>query len=139
MLVVWAYNLDDIIPHCRDFEDKLIKLVWNQRLALTSLASSAAPSASGSEQNLTEKANQIINEKEIVDRAKEKEQASRREPPKKRRLFGISYFVSNKEDVEQNAQGPSYRPMRLFAPFYGGLAAALAICESSVPLLWSNG
>ena len=132
VLVVWAYNLDDIIPHCRDFEDKLIKLVWNQRPSvLGSLASSAVPSAAGSEQNLTEKATQIVAEKEAA--AKEKEAVSKREPPKKsRRLFGLSYFVSNKEDVEQNAEGPSYRPMRLFAPFYGGLTVALAICEYSV-------
>ena len=133
MLVVWAYNLDDIIPHCRDFEDKLIKLVWNQRTNPSgSLDSSLAPSAAGSEQNLNEKAKQIITEKEIEERAKEKDQANKREPPKKRRLLGFSYFVSNKEDVEQNAEGPSYRPLRLFAPFYGGLAAALAICKCSV-------
>ena len=55
MLVVWAYNLDDIIPHCRDFEDKLIKLVWNRRSAFTSLANSTTASAFGSDVNLNEK------------------------------------------------------------------------------------
>lgn len=130
MLVIWAYNLDDIIPTCRDFEDKLIKLVWNMRAAtLGSLASSAAPSTTGSEQNLTEKATQIISEKEVAV-TKEKEHSNKREKGKSRSCrLGLGYFVSNKEDVEKTAAGPSYRPMRLFAPFYGGLAAALAICK----------
>ena len=133
MLVVWAYNLDDIIATCSDFEDKLIKLVWNQRgSALASLASSAAPSASGSEQNLTEKVPETATEKEVAALAKEQEQANHSRDHSdggKKKFFGFSYFVSNKEDVERSAQGPSYRPMRLFAPFYGGLSAALALCE----------
>jgi hypothetical protein len=31
--------------------------------------------------------------------------------------------------VEKAANGPSSRPMRMFAPVYGGLAAALSLCE----------
>ncbi|KIP04001.1 hypothetical protein PHLGIDRAFT_94051 [Phlebiopsis gigantea 11061_1 CR5-6] len=125
VLVVWAYNLDDIIPHCRDFEDKLIKLVWNRRSAVLGLpTSSASLAAADSEQSLDEKETPLVTEKE----AKEKAAVNTREPPKKsRRLFNFGYFVSNREDVEQNAEGPSHRPMRLFAPFYGGLAVALAI------------
>lgn len=140
MLVVWSYNLDNIIPTCRDFEDKLLKLVWTQRMAAVgSLASSLAASPVGSEQNLTERATTIINEKEVAAIAKEKEQSGK-ENRQKRRFGGIfSYFVSNKEDVEKNADGPSYRPMRLFAPVYGGLAAALAICECLRGLSYSAG
>ncbi|KAI0681571.1 hypothetical protein BC835DRAFT_1425474 [Cytidiella melzeri] len=43
VLVVWAYNLDNIIPTCRDFEDKLIKLVWAQRAALSSFTTTCLP------------------------------------------------------------------------------------------------
>ena len=137
MLVVWAYNLDDIIPHCRDFEDKLIKLVWNHRSpAFSSLAPSADGSPTGSAQNLTENPMPSINEKEVAAIAKEKEQSGKRgdkDDRSKRRGCGIfGYFVSNKEDVEKSAEGPSSRPMRMFAPIYGGLAVALAICEHIV-------
>ena len=84
MLVVWANSLDDIIPTCRDFEDKLIKLVWNQRSsALASLTSSAAPSNTGSDVNLTEKPSPVVNEKDVAAIVKEKEQSSKREKDKK--------------------------------------------------------
>ena len=39
VMVVWTYDLDSIIPTCRDFEEKLIKLVWNRRSTNVSLAS----------------------------------------------------------------------------------------------------
>ncbi|KIP01700.1 hypothetical protein PHLGIDRAFT_26915 [Phlebiopsis gigantea 11061_1 CR5-6] len=127
VLVVWAYSLDEIIPTCRDFEDKLIKLVWNQRSALVSLASSsAAPSNTGSDVNLTEKG---ALDKEAA-KEKEKEHAEKRiaEKQAKSRVcrLGLGYFVSSKHDVEKTADGPSPRPTRLLAPFYCGLAAAFS-------------
>lgn len=130
MLVVWAYNLDNIIPTCRDFEDKLIKLVWNQRNAAFSVPSSAAPSSPGSDVNLTEKPAAVVDEKEVAAIVKEKEQSGKRKKDKRSCSFGFGYFVSNKEDVEKSADGPSARPMRLLAPVYCGLAAALSFCES---------
>ena len=131
MLVVWAYSLDEIIPTCRDFEDKLIKLVWNQRSALVSLASSTAPSNTGSDVNLNEKATQIVDKEAAKE--KEKEHAEKRiaEKQAKSRVcrLGLGYFVSSKQDVEKTADGPSARPTRLLAPFYCGLACAFSFCE----------
>ncbi|TCD64806.1 hypothetical protein EIP91_003618 [Steccherinum ochraceum] len=127
VLVVWAYNLDDIIPTCKDFEDKMIKLVWNQRLAYASLQSSVAPSTTGSasDVNLAEKTKEtVVNEKEVAAIVEKK---NRQPEKKKRSLFGLGYFFSDQDDVEKSADGPSERPMRLFAPFYGGIAAALSI------------
>ena len=134
---MWAYNLDNIIPTCRDFEDKLIKLVWNQRSAAVSFASSLAPSTAGSAVNLNEKATQIVNEKEVEAKAKEKAAGSKRD---KKRSCGLSYFISNKDDVEKTAEGPSPRPIRLFAPVYNGLGVAMSICASytSLSLQWLN-
>ncbi len=131
VLVVWAYNFDDIIPTVRDFEDKLLKLLLLQRSAYASLSSSAAPSTVGSAVNLNEKATQIINETEVEAFAKEKEENSKRDHDKrkKKRSCGFGYFVSAKEDIEKTADGSSARPIRLFAPFYGGFAAALSLCE----------
>ncbi|THG96109.1 hypothetical protein EW026_g5663 [Hermanssonia centrifuga] len=129
VLVVWAYNFDDIIPTVRDFEDKLLKLLLLQRSAYASLSSSVAPSTVGSAVNLNEKATQIINETEVEAFAKEKEENSKRDHDKrkKKRSCGFGYFVSAKEDIEKTADGSSARPIRLFAPFYGGFAAALSL------------
>ncbi|PSS08906.1 hypothetical protein PHLCEN_2v3396 [Hermanssonia centrifuga] len=130
VLVVWAYNLDNIIPTCRDFEDKLIKLVWNQRANFSAL-SSTVPSTVGSAVNLNEKAHQIVNETEVAAIAKEKVESSKRAVDKKGKKrscnFGLSYFYSSKEDVEKAADGPAQRPTRLLAPFYSGISAAFSI------------
>lgn len=133
MLVVWAYNLENIIPTCRDFDDKLIKLVWNQRSAFLTSASPSSSSNTSSDANLTEKQSPLVDEKEVEAIARQKEQSSKRDKDKKKKKrgcsFGLSYFVSNKEDIEKAADGPSLRPTRLLAPIYCGLAAALSFCR----------
>ena len=124
--MVWSYALDTIIPTCRDFEDKLIHLVWKHRSAFGSLPSSNAPSTnvSDSNVNLTEKAKQVpvVSEKEVAEIAQKKERR------KKRSCAIFSYWVSAKSDVDAEKTA-SNRPIRLFGPVYGGLAAALSICE----------
>lgn len=40
VLVIWSYDLDAIIPTCKDFEDRLIKLLWRSRPAALSTPSS---------------------------------------------------------------------------------------------------
>ncbi|PCH34589.1 hypothetical protein WOLCODRAFT_106236 [Wolfiporia cocos MD-104 SS10] len=123
VLVVWSYSLDTIIPTCRDLDEKLIQLVWKNRSAFASLASSSAPSTTASNAHLTEKV-PALDEKEVAAVAKKKEAPKK----KKRRSCGLfRYWVSDKQDVEKSAEGPSNRPMRLFAPFYGGLGAAMSI------------
>ncbi|RDX50631.1 hypothetical protein OH76DRAFT_1402239 [Lentinus brumalis] len=126
VLVVWTYNMDDIIPTCREFEDQLIKLVWNRRrstnLSLTSFPLSSSKTTSNV--NLTEKDKEQVDTKEVPP-----------VPPlpavrhgKKKRFFGLgSYFVTDKGDVEKTADGPSPRPIRLLAPIYNGLGVAMSI------------
>ncbi|KAI1784473.1 glycosyl transferase family group 2-domain-containing protein [Ganoderma leucocontextum] len=126
VLVVWSYQLDTIIPTCRDFEEKLIKLVWDRRADLSSCAPSVNASNASSDVNLTEKVKEQQTQTKEVPSALEPE-AARNQPPKKTRLWGLSYFVTNKGDVEKTADGPSPRPIRLFAPFYNGLGVALSI------------
>lgn len=126
VLVVWAFNLDNILPTCKDFEDKLIKLVWTQRSTFASLVSSAVPSTTGSDVNLTEKSKQaVLDDKEVAARAEKKKVGK-----KSKRRCGLGYWFSDNTDVEKTADGPSPRPIRLFAPFYGGIAAGLSICQS---------
>ncbi|KAH9938818.1 glycosyl transferase family group 2-domain-containing protein [Epithele typhae] len=122
VMVVWTYDLDSIIPTCRDFEEKLIKLVWNRRSAITSVVGSLAASelGSGSDVNLNEKR---ANKEEVVPAPKEKGAA-----PKKRTcgIFG-GYWKADASDLENAAEGPSPRPTRLFAPVYCGLGAGLSL------------
>lgn len=129
-MVVWTYDLDSIIPTCRDFEDKLIKLVWTRRSAFTSVASSAAPSTFGSDVNLNEKARAVVTEKEAVVPAP-KERAA----PKKRSCALFGYWKADASDLEKTAEGPSARPTRLFAPVYCGLGAGLSLCACSAASL----
>ncbi|GJE95303.1 glycosyl transferase family group 2-domain-containing protein [Phanerochaete sordida] len=127
VLVVWAYNLDDIIPTARDFDEKLIKLVWARRAELTS--TSAPQSTDGSYVNLTEKPPLDAAPGALAKEKGAKADGKRAGDRKKSRFcrFGLGYFVSTKEDVEKAAEAPSRRPTRLIAPFYCGIAVALAI------------
>jgi hypothetical protein len=121
-----------------DFEDKLIKLVWRSRVAL-SVISSGAPSsispASGSYVNLNEKTKETTSATVL---AVVQDREKKPKPAKKK--WGFSYFKSARKtelpegeagDVEKGTTGfKSHRPIRLWAPLYGGLGAALSICES---------
>lgn len=125
VMVVWTYDLDSIIPTCRDFEEKLIKLVWTRRSAFASLASSAAPSTTASDVNLTEKTRAPATEKETVELAPKD---PKKTPAKKRSCDIFGYWKADANDIEKTAEGPSARPIRLFAPVYSGLGAALSLC-----------
>lgn len=128
VLVVWSYNLDSIIPTCRDFEDKLIKLVWKRRSAFASLASSIAPSTAPSDVNLNEKSDTAL----VTEKAAVIPTPKVLPTPPKKRSCGLGYWKADASDLEKTAEGPSSRPMRMFAPVYCGLGAALSLCKSSL-------
>ena len=129
VLVVWSYNLDSIIPTCRDFEEKLIKLVWTHRSTNVSIASlNLASSNTSSDANLTEKLKAVAESKEVPTTT-EAQPAGRSNAPKKSRFWGLAYWVTDKGDIEKTAEGPSPRPIRLLAPAYNGLGVAMSICE----------
>ncbi|KAH9850477.1 glycosyl transferase family group 2-domain-containing protein [Lenzites betulinus] len=122
VLVIWSYNLDSIIPTCRDFEDKLIKLVWKRRSAFVPPPSSVSPSTATSAVNLNEKSETaLVTEKEVAVPAPKDKSA-----PKKR-TCGLGYWKADASDLEKTAEGPSSRPLRMFAPVYCGLGAALSL------------
>ncbi|KAI0631811.1 glycosyl transferase family group 2-domain-containing protein [Trametes polyzona] len=126
VLVVWSYHLDTIIPTCRDFEDKLIKLVWNLRSAGTSISSIVLPSSSNvsSDAHLNEKTPDQAAAKEATASSEDTRPKSN---TKKSRRCGLGYWVTDKDDVEKTADGPSTRPIRLFAPVYNGLGVAMSL------------
>lgn len=133
VLVVWSDEMENVIPLCREFDAKLIKLVWRSRPAtiVSSIApSTASPSTTASNADLTEKTREVIPfTKEAL--AEPAPVAGETVPPK--RKWGWAWKVSSKKasapnsDVEKGTTGKSLRPIRLFAPVYGGLAAGLAI------------
>ncbi|KAI0357210.1 hypothetical protein OH77DRAFT_142459 [Trametes cingulata] len=124
VLVVWSYQLDTIIPTCRDFEDKLIKLVWNLRSGNTSISSIVLPSSGASSAvHLNEKAPDQASAKEVTAPTED----ARPKANKKSRRCGLGYWLTDKGDVEKTADGPSPRPIRLFAPVYNGLGVAMSI------------
>lgn len=124
VMVVWTDDFDTIIPLAREFEEKLIKLVWKNRLAF-SAPNSAQQSiaATSSDVGLNEKTSSETPEPTARDKA----------PKKSKWSFG--WKLSSKEPATQKDEDPekgvtAYVPrrMRMFAPFYNGMGCALSIC-----------
>ncbi|KAH8105321.1 glycosyl transferase family group 2-domain-containing protein [Cristinia sonorae] len=127
VLVVWAYNLDNIIPACKDFEEKMVRLAWNQR---SSLVPSALPSTTNSETHLrgSEKtAESSDSGRGNTNPAVEPTDKGDSSGNKSKRRCGLDYWFLQKRGDKSLRDSPSSRPMRLFAPVYGGLAVALSI------------
>ena len=122
VLVLWSDQLDNIIPLCRDFEDKLIKLVWRARATLSLPASEIGESVTPSNEDLIERAEDSLPEKIPV---MEKEVAS---PPAPTNWTWFNWR-STREDRDVEKTAPKARPMRLIAPFYSGLGCALSLCR----------
>ncbi|KAH8113145.1 glycosyl transferase family group 2-domain-containing protein [Phellopilus nigrolimitatus] len=159
VLIVWADDLDNIIPLCRDFEDKLIKLVWRARPPLSSAASAVTMGSAGSiglsnslapsYQNLTgltDKSSEassptkerVIDEKEAAEKAAALANAKKgfswfgwRTTKERKGLtqpsMGSGGRTEKLGDYEAGEDGPEARPIRLFAPIYGGLGAGMSI------------
>lgn len=114
-----------------------MKLIWRARptTATSSVvgtnASSLSPSVAGSNINLTEKPRLPVTPE---PGATEKESVPSPPPPPRKRGFW-SWKLSEKKslppksDVENATSAPQARPIRLFAPAYNGIGAALSLCE----------
>jgi hypothetical protein len=124
-MVVWTDDFDTIIPLAREFEEKLIKLVWKNRLAFS------APSSA--QQSITATSSDVgLNEKPGSDAP---EPTARDKAPKKSK-WSFGWKLSSKkpaapkdEDREKGVSEYTPRRMRFFAPFYNGLGCALSICR----------
>lgn len=149
MLLVWSDNLDTIIPTCRDFEDKLIKLVWRARPPLSSSASAltagslgsmstalqSSASASASAQNISSQEKLSPGQRAGDAPAEDADVLAKTDAPKKRsflfgwRVTGSAAKTGAKKTGEKDVEAwkPEPRPLRLFAPIYGGLGAGLSV------------
>ena len=123
-MVVWTDDFDTIIPLAREFEEKLIKLVWQNRVAFSAPNSTLqTPVDTSSDVRLNEKTDSTTPEPTARDRA----------PKKSKWSFGwrlSSTGPAAPKDQDPEKSVPEYTPrrMRLFAPFYNGFGCALAIC-----------
>lgn len=108
-----------------------MKLVWRCRSFTTPsvVTDSPVPSTAASDVNLTEKPQSLLvtgapaalSEKTPID-------------PPKRKFWNWSWKVTKKAsaptstDPEKAIPSKQSRPIRLFAPVYGGLAVGLSLC-----------
>ncbi|KAJ6479644.1 glycosyl transferase family group 2-domain-containing protein [Mycena sanguinolenta] len=150
VLIVWSDDIDTIVGLCADFEEKLMKLVWRARSS-TLLSSPSSPSihpmnasasvitagsigsatasVTASDVNLsTEKpaSQDTTPAPETTPAAPEKRswwRLGRRPAPK----APSSALGATDPEKQAIATGRAERPIRLLAPFYGGLGAGLSI------------
>lgn len=151
VMIIWSDDLDSIIPTCRDFEDRIIKLLWRQRPPMSAYASSVGGSMSGhgsvrdlhmgdsllSPHGLTNRdsrgssnVHSSSNGVTTVDGADlekqagmESDESSLDEKTTKRGWCGLG---KKRKVVRKRTED---RPIRMFAPVYNGLATGLSLCE----------
>ena len=124
VLVVWSDSLDTIIPIARDFEDRLIRLLWRNRPPLTSsvISTPSAPASSSGHSNLgTPQAQEKHVESESPSPT----------PPRLRRTWYGRKVPRSPSECEKADQEPSRRTTVLYAPVYNGVAAGLAAGENT--------
>ena len=114
-----------------------MKLVWRSRLiaspSVTTSDSTPIPSTTGSNVNLNEKATAARVAVTVAEAAVVTAATAAAAP--KKRFWGWGRLSSKKTsspdtpDPEKGSIHPP-RPIRLLAPLYGGLGAALSLCAS---------
>ncbi|KAJ7641180.1 glycosyl transferase family group 2-domain-containing protein [Roridomyces roridus] len=148
VLIVWSDDIDSIVPLCADFEEKLMKLVWRSRLSTPGSASpsiitngsigSAPPStAASSAVNLNNHNASSIPIPPVPPLPAGIVPAPLAKQEKQRSCWGWRIGSRNTanpatpQDLEKqgavDTSGRAARPIRLLAPFYGGLGAGLAL------------
>ncbi len=120
-----------------------MKLVWRVRIKSASAAASVitsthttAPSTTASDVNLNEKDKEVA--LAAADAAAAAVLAEREKTaPKASDGWGFSWKLSSKakqgSERDPEKQGGEQRPIRMFAPVYGGLGGALSLCENLSP------
>lgn len=129
VLVVWSDSLDTIVPIARDFEDRLIRLLWRNRPPQsTSQSSPSVPSSvppSVPESLSGHSHAHLAGSVPLSEKASPLAAAQPREVSYKRTWFGRKIPISVLD--EEKAVKAAPRPTMLFAPAYNGLAAGLAV------------
>ncbi|EIM84964.1 uncharacterized protein STEHIDRAFT_140454 [Stereum hirsutum FP-91666 SS1] len=132
VLVVWSDNLDTIIPLCLEFEEKLIKVAWAQRFSLPGYGLPNLSYTGDSSPSTGPSASDVGLNKEKVEPiiAPAPQPGAPSSTPKSNGFSWFGWKIRDKATAETDPEKGALsntRPMRLFAPFYGGLACALSI------------
>lgn len=126
VLVLWSDQLDNIIPLYRDFEDKLIKLVWRARATFSAPPSEVGATAEPSDEDLVDRRRRTTSSEKIP--VTEKELANlNNKPPAPTAGWNWFRWRSTREDRDVEKVSQKVWPMRLIAPLYSGLGCALSI------------
>ncbi|KAG5652362.1 hypothetical protein H0H81_005264 [Sphagnurus paluster] len=142
VLIVWSDDLEHIVPLCADFEEKIMKLVWRSRTnpgsIVTSVSSSVSPSTTASNVNLNANSRHVPPVLTPTDAVAAIALAEKEGPPVLKEDLSESksnwgWRLSKKRpsktkssDPEKGSTGREERPIRLFAPVYGGFGLGLA-------------
>jgi hypothetical protein len=139
VLVVWSDSLDNIIPTCHDFEERLIKLLWRSRptvggtMSGSSHQGSTAGSLSGHSHAGSPNAQQPSRASAMLGATAlgSMSQASLGDPEKltgsTKQTKTVRTWYGRKRTVEVDPDATESRPARYFAPFYNGVAAGLSL------------
>jgi hypothetical protein len=140
VLVVWSDSLDNIIPTCHDFEERLIKLLWRSRPTMGTLSGSShqgsvAGSVSGHSHHGSPNAQQPTRLSVMMgaNPNASMSQASLADPEKigsssgAKKTKTVRTWYGRKKTVEYDPEEKDPRPTRYFAPFYNGIAAGLSL------------
>lgn len=129
------------MPLCQDLEAKMIKLVWRHRHIVTAPNTPIGSTMDGSELASTATSNVNLAESAAIEQIPitDKERPDS-QPTKSLWRWGWRSTPktdeSNVSDPEKDGPAKSEpRPIRLYAPFYCGLAVALSICRPLCALL----
>ncbi|KAF9556186.1 hypothetical protein CPC08DRAFT_744026 [Agrocybe pediades] len=136
-VVLWSYNLETILPLCKEFEEKLIKHIWQTRTvshrpapsvaSVPTLASGISPE--GSQTALNEKAAVEVAVEEVKPK-KEEPQTPQPAPAAKSRPWWSWKLQARPQAApsSDNEKGGKRkeRKLVLIGPIYAGFGAALS-------------
>lgn len=159
VLVVWEDRVTDIIPSCADFEDRLVKLVWRERIHLPSANGNGSLNGSPGSASATPLSPSASNSQTRLPLPPPPALSNYRYSSASRSAFSPTYgnipapdekfMLSQASDIEKTSSystngalvSQSKRTTRIYANVYIGLATALAagiiiIILSLVPFLF---
>ncbi|CAA7264548.1 unnamed protein product [Cyclocybe aegerita] len=141
VLIVWSDDLDQIVPLCHDFEDKMMKLAWRGRnhhptpSVITSVSNSSAPSTTASNVNLTDRTRISVTVAEaaaataaLAEEEKDTAPAATPAPVATKSWWG--WKLGSKKATQASTdpeKARQARPIRLFAPLYAGMGFGLSL------------
>lgn len=163
-MVIWSEDLDNIVPMCNDFEERLIKLLWRSRplgATTATISSSLDPSVNdhgsieaissskplsrvGSRPTSLRTGPRVYGMEDVglgatdeKGKSKEKDKEDSCDDVKVKKTKRTWYGKKYEVEVDLESQ-LGKRPTKLYAPFYNGLATALSLGLSLVMYFFLN-